>query len=98
MRFTCGGRGGNRTHQGQYHCPPHGFEGRDRHQTASASEHSIQLISRWSKSGEWQSGTIERIRLDIGSNFRTLSMTKSAVTSAFALLSDENKRKAHEKG
>ena len=32
-----GGRGGNRTHQGQCDCPPHGFEGRDRHQTTSAS-------------------------------------------------------------
>jgi len=32
-----GGRGGNRTHRGQDLCPPHGFEGRDRHQTTSAS-------------------------------------------------------------
>jgi len=37
-RLSCfGGRGGNRTHRGQCDCPPHGFEGRDRHQTASAS-------------------------------------------------------------
>jgi hypothetical protein len=42
-RKTCDacGRGGNRTHRGQCYCPPHGFEGRDRHQTTSASAYRI---------------------------------------------------------
>ncbi len=45
------GRGGNRTHRGQCDCPPHGFEGRDRHQTASASACSIQQYGADGKYG-----------------------------------------------
>ena len=36
------GRGRNRTYQGQDYCPPHGFEGRDRHQTTSTSSKNIK--------------------------------------------------------
>jgi len=40
------GRGGNRTHRGQHNCPPHGFEGRDRHQTTSASTFNIEKTNQ----------------------------------------------------
>lgn len=39
-----GGRGRNRTYRGQDHCPPHGFEDRDRHQTTSTSSDNIYKI------------------------------------------------------